>query len=194
MINIIVLGAPCSGKGTQSLRISSFFNLTHLSTGDMFRNEISNNTAMGKVVQSYINKGELVPDNIVLKEIYKHATSKSNANGFVFDGFPRTLNQAVLLDKSFQKKNISITLAIYMDVEEKVLINRMLHRSRGSNRSDDSLDILERRVHIYKEQTLPVLDYYKEQQKLLTVTGMNDVEEVFTSIRLGIEGFILNYN
>jgi len=189
MLNIIVLGAPCSGKGTQSLRISSFFNLTHLSTGDLLRDEILKNTPLGKLAQSYINKGELVPDEIVLKEIYKHATSKSKAEGIVFDGFPRTLNQAVLLDKSFTKKNIDICVVIFIDVDEQEIIKRMLHRSKGSNRSDDSLSVLENRVRIYKEQTMPLLDYYETQKKLLKISGMNNVEDVFKKILHGIEYF-----
>ena len=186
MLNIIVLGAPCAGKGTQSLRLASFFNLNHISTGELFRKEIVKQTKVGKLAQYYIDRGELVPDDIVLKEIYKSAAKNDGKLGFVFDGFPRTLNQALILDKFLKKKNINISVIVYIDVDEKELVNRMFKRCRNSDRSDDSIEILEKRIKIYKEQTFPLLQYYETQQKLIKISGMACIEDVFENIKSSI--------
>lgn len=192
MLNIVVLGAPCSGKGTQSLRIASFYNLSHISTGDIFREEIRNNTPVGHMVMSYINKGELVPDHIVLREIYRKATRKDGRNGFVFDGFPRTLNQARMLDKSLLKKRMKIDLVIFIDVGESELVGRMHQRSKNSQRTDDNPDVLARRIHIYRNQTFPLLNYYQKDGRLCTLSGMDSVESVFMSIRQNMDNYLNN--
>ncbi len=193
MLNIIVLGPPCSGKGTQSEKIASLYNLTHLSTGDHFRNEIKMRTPVGLLAQTYIDKGELVPDSIVLKEIYKKAIKKIAKNGIVFDGFPRTEHQAEMLQRSLHRKNLSISHVIYIDVDEDELIKRMLNRCQNnSGRSDDNAEILQNRIAIYKKQTLPLLEYYSKKQILTKISGMATVEEVFSSIRKAIDARLNN--
>lgn len=191
MLNIIVLGAPCSGKGTQSEKIAAAYNLTHLSTGDHFRNEIKMKTPVGILVQSYIDKGELVPDSIVLREIYRKAIKKIVKNGIVFDGFPRTQHQAQMLQKSLHKRDLNISHVIYIDVDEDELVNRMLNRCHNNaGRSDDNADILKNRIEIYKKQTLPLLDYYARKNKLTKVSGMASVEEVFICIKKAIDAHL----
>lgn len=194
MFNIVVFGAPCSGKGTQSKRIAAKYGLRHLSTGDHFRKEIKNRTELGLVAKSYIDKGSLVPDEIVLKEIYRKAIRNKRANGFVFDGFPRTLQQAQMLDKSLSKKNLRISLAIYIDVDEPELIKRLLKRCKDSGRSDDSVEIIKRRIDIYEKETIPLINYYLNQQKLISVSGMSDVPTVCQRILIGIENFLRREN
>jgi len=178
MFNIVIFGAPCSGKGTQSERIADRYSLIHISTGELFRKEIVKESKLGLMVKKFIDKGELVPDDIVLKEIYRTATRRKNNNGFVFDGFPRTIQQAETLDKSLSKKGLYIEIAIYIDVEEPELINRLLKRCQDSGRSDDSLEIIKKRIEIYEAQTIPLINYYLQQQKLISVSGMSSVKTV----------------
>ncbi|MDD3876773.1 MAG: adenylate kinase [Bacteroidales bacterium] len=189
-LNFIVFGAPCSGKGTQSIRIAERFDLIHVSTGELFRNEIKHNTKIGQIVQSYIDKGSLVPDQIVLREIYKTASLRKNRHGFVFDGFPRTLHQAITLDKSLSNKGLHINLAIYIDVENHELINRLNKRCVDSGRTDDSLDIIRKRIEIFQEQTIPLINYYEAQGKLIMLSGMESIQAVSVSIISAIEKFL----
>jgi len=189
MFNIVVFGAPCSGKGTQSERIADKYTLIHISTGELFRNEIKKKTKIGLLAQSYIDRGELVPDEVVLKEIYLTATKRKNNNGFVFDGFPRTLQQAQTLDKSLANKGLEVGVVVFIDVEEKELVNRMLNRSKDSERTDDSMDVITKRIKVYKEQTLPLIKYYEQQNKLLTVSGMDSIENVFSKIVDVVENY-----
>jgi len=190
MLNIIVFGPPCSGKGTQSERIAALFNLIHISTGELFRDEIKRQTITGKLAQDYINKGELVPDNIVLKEIYHKVRKKTGNQGVVFDGFPRTQHQALILDKSLKKRKLKISLVVYIEVEEAELANRLCNRNKNSVRSDDSFEILKNRIVVYKEQTFPLLEYYKKEHKLITICGMAPVENVFSNIAEAINKYI----
>lgn len=182
MLNIIVFGAPCSGKGTQSKKIADLFNLTHISTGEIFRHEIKSETKIGKLVQSYINEGELVPDEIVLKKIISVGFKNINKQGYVFDGFPRTLNQTLLFEKTLRKKGFCISDVIYIDVEEDELIKRLNRRCKNSERSDDSLEILKKRINIYKKETFPILDFYKKSDILTEISGMAPVDVVFNEI------------
>lgn len=191
MLNIVVLGAPCSGKGTQSEKIATTYDLTHLSTGDHFRNEIKLRTPVGLLAQSFIDKGELVPDSIVLKEIYRKAIKKIVKKGIVFDGFPRTEHQAQMLQRSLHRRNLSVSLVIYIDVDESELINRMLNRCHNSAlRSDDNAEIFQNRITVYKNQTLPLLEYYSKRHKLTKISGMASVEEVFTCIKKAIDAHL----
>lgn len=190
MLNIIVFGAPCSGKGTQSKKLADLFNLIHISTGEIFRKEIKSQTSTGKFVQSYINAGELVPDDIVLKELFNRNIKNKNNQGFVFDGFPRTLNQALIFEKSLKNRKLSISGVIYIDVEECELISRLNRRCKSSDRSDDSLEILKNRIKIYQKETLPLLEYYKKEDKLAKISGMAPIEEVFGNIKHAINAIL----
>ena len=194
MLNIILIGAPCSGKGTQSEKLTSLFDLVHISTGEVFRDEIKRKTSIGKAVQSYIDKGELVPDRIVLKAIYHIVNENTDALGVIFDGFPRTKHQSLILEKSLKKRKLNISLVIFIDVEEDELVKRLKNRNKNSDRSDDSFEILRKRIDVYKEQTLPLLEYYKNKQKLFRVSGMAPVDTVFGDICEVINKFIKETN
>lgn len=182
MFNIIIFGPPGSGKGTQSAKIAEKYDLEHLSTGELFRREIENQTTIGNLANSYISNGQLVPDEITLRLVYKHASRYTDSKGLIFDGFPRTLNQARLLDRMLEKRKMGISLVIGIKVKEEELINRIKHRSAGSDRSDDKEKIIHKRMEIYRQQTYPVIDYYKAQGKYEQVSGMAAVENVFQRI------------
>jgi adenylate kinase len=183
MFNMIIFGPPGSGKGTQSKIVSEHFGFLHLSTGDLFRNEIINKTALGDLIKAFINRGILVPDNIVMRELYRYALEHKDASGIVFDGFPRTPRQAANLDKVFHKKELRITLVISMQVPEEELIQRILGRGIDSGRADDNIEILHKRLEVYKTFTHPVIDYYKITGRLTEIDGTRDIQEVAADIR-----------
>jgi adenylate kinase len=183
MFNMIMFGPPGSGKGTQAKLVAGHFNLLHLSTGDLFRNEIINNTALGDIVKMFINRGILVPDNIVMREFYRYALNNQHASGIIFDGFPRNPKQAANLDKVFHKKELRIALVISMQVPEEELINRILGRAEDSGRTDDNIEIMHKRLEVYNEVTLPVIDYYKLTRRLVEVDGTREVSVVAEDIR-----------
>ena len=182
MLNIVLFGPPGSGKGTQAEKIINKYNLKHLSTGDLLRVEIANKTDLGLKAKSIMDKGALVPDEVVGGMIEKRIGAEKNPNGFIFDGFPRTVDQAKSLDKVLTKKNIAITIMISLDVKRQELINRLLKRGKEQGRSDDNLETIENRIKVYEAQTTPVMNYYDEQGKARYVDGMGTIEEIFTRI------------
>jgi len=190
MVNIILFGAPGTGKGTQSENIINKYHLIHLSTGDIMREEIKKGTKIGALAKSYIDKGLLIPDSVIFKNLYYRATSHKNPNGFIFDGFPRTTNQAEVLDKMLNKKGFPISMVLYLDVTEKESFNRIMYRSQHSGRADDTEDIIWKRIAVYHEQTHPLLEYYKKQQKLIPINGMGTIDEVFGLISKEMDKFI----
>jgi len=192
MFNIIILGAPGCGKGTQSANIIQKYGFTHISTGEILREEVELHTAMGDVVKKYIDKGFLVPDDIITREIFVTAMNQKLASkGMLFDGFPRTLFQADYLDNLLLKKKSGISLVIQMDVDEEELYHRILNRSKDSNRSDDKLETIHQRIKIYYKKTHPLIAYYQNQGKLQTVRAMAPVKEVFGNIANIIDDYIL---
>lgn len=182
MFNIILFGPPGSGKGTQSAKIAAHYNLVHLSTGEMFRKEIARNTVVGKEAHAYISKGMLVPDAVTLRLLYKHASKYLGTPGIILDGFPRTINQAILLDRMLEKKGEQIDLVIQIKVDEAELVRRIKHRSESSDRSDDTENIIHKRMEIYRRQTYPVLNYFSSRNKLESVSGMASTATVFGRI------------
>ncbi len=190
MFNIILFGAPGTGKGTQSENIIKKYHLEHLSTGDIMREEIRKGTQIGILAKSYIDKGLLVPDSVIFKNLYYKASAIKNPIGFIFDGFPRTINQADVLDKVLNKKQSPIALVLYLDVTEKESFNRIMYRSQRSNRADDNEEIIWKRIAVYHEQTKPLLQYYIGQNKLVTIDGMGSIEDVFGLISKEIDKYI----
>jgi adenylate kinase len=184
MLNIVLFGPPGAGKGTQSENLITKYNLMHLSTGDILRNAIERQTPRGIEAKKYMDRGELVPDEVVIGIIGRRLDEyRDKTNGFVFDGFPRTTLQASELDKMLEEKGTSITLMLDLDVEHNELIARLENRGKISGRHDDQkIDIIKNRINIYNETTRPLMEYYKAQGKYFGVNGMGSIDEIFDSI------------
>ncbi len=188
MYNIVLFGPPGAGKGTQSEMIIDKFNLTHISTGDLFRKHLGEGTELGKLAQKYMDQGNLVPDEVVIKMVELKITSNNSSNGFIFDGFPRTVTQAKALDQLLEKQGTEISGMILLDVDEFELINRIMLRGKSSGRSDDQdINKVNNRIKVYKKETLPVATYYDEQGKLNKIVGVGSVDNIFSDISEVIE-------
>ena len=188
MYNLVLFGPPGAGKGTQSEMIIEKFNLTHISTGDLFRKHLGEGTELGKLAQRYMDEGNLVPDEVVIKMVELKIKSENNSNGFIFDGFPRTVTQAKALDVLLEKEGTEISGMILLDVDEFELINRIMLRGKSSGRSDDQdINKVNNRIKVYKKETLPVATYYQEQGKLNTIVGVGSVDNIFSDISEVIE-------
>jgi adenylate kinase len=183
MLNIVLFGAPGSGKGTQSARLIEKYHLVHLSTGDILRAEIAAKTPIGLEAKKKIDKGELVSDEMVISMIGNKLDTAKNANGFIFDGFPRTTAQAVALDKLLSEKGTSISKMIALIVEKDELVKRLLIRGKDSGRSDDTdISIIENRISIYNRDTAVVADFYKNQGKHFAIQGVGTIDEIFNRL------------
>ena len=178
MLNIVIFGAPGSGKGTQSELIIKEYGLDHISTGDVLRSEMKNETELGKIAKDYIEKGQLVPDELIVDMLAKVLDSKVNSNGVIFDGFPRTIPQAKAL-----KRGTDVSVMLNLQVEEEELINRLLERGKVSGRSDDNLETIKSRLDVYHKQTAPLADYYIGEGKHVAIKGMGTIEEIFGRIK-----------
>jgi len=180
MINLILFGPPGSGKGTQAVKLIKKYNLVHISTGDLLRQEIEDKTSLGLEAQSLMNKGELAPDDIVIGMISSKLDTNLNTKGFIFDGFPRTLAQADALDNLLSQKNYTIAQVLSLQVSQKELIRRLLNRGKTSNRLDDRNEsIIQNRIEEYFNKTFPVSDYYDQQNKLSNIAGEGSIDEIF---------------
>jgi len=183
MFNLILFGPPGSGKGTQSERLISKYGLKHLSTGDLLRSEISGQTALGLAAKSFMDKGQLVPDEVVIEMISSALDNNPRANGFLFDGFPRTNTQAEALDKLLTQKGTSIALVLALQVSDKELVKRLLNRGLTSGRSDDTNEeIITARIAEYEKKTAAVADHYKKYDKVTYVKGEGNIDEIFDSL------------
>ena len=188
MFNLILFGPPGSGKGTQSEKIVEKFGLVHLSTGNLLRQEIADKTPLGLEAKNFMDKGQLVPDEVVIGMIDSSLDKHAGAKGFLFDGFPRTVAQAEALDKLLSLKKTAICKVIALDVMEEELVKRLLKRGETSGRSDDTDEaVIRKRFSVYKTETEPVADYYKAQGKLEAIKGVGTVEEIFDALRTSIE-------
>ena len=188
MINLILFGPPGSGKGTQAQRLVDKYGIAHWSTGDMFRFELNNHTELGQLAKSYMDKGQLVPDEVTISMLKKRMESGNATNGFILDGFPRNIVQARALDKLLEEKNLKITALLSLEVDEEELINRLLNRGKVSGRADDvNEEIIRRRLEVYKEETTPVYNYYAEKQMAVQVNGMGTIDEIFEELCLLID-------
>lgn len=191
MFNLILFGPPGSGKGTQSEKIVEKFKLIHLSTGNLLRQEIADKTPLGLEAKNFMDKGQLVPDEVVIGMIDSCLEKNANAKGFLFDGFPRTVPQAEALDKLLALKKTSIAKVIALDVVEEELIQRLIKRGETSGRSDDTSEVvIRKRFAVYRDETEPVADYYKQQEKFEIIQGIGTVDEIFKALTTLIEAEI----
>lgn len=189
MLNLIICGAPGSGKGTQSDLIIKKYDLQHFSTGDILRKEIADETELGKYAHGFISNGQLVPDGVIIDMIAKKIDSldKSQIKGMIFDGFPRTVAQAEALEELFEKRGLKTDVLIDLAVDEEELINRLLLRGKTSGRSDDNLETITKRLEVYHAQTKPVTEYYNKLGKYVSIYGMGSIDEIFSRITKAIE-------
>ncbi len=188
MLNIVLFGPPGAGKGTQSEKLIEKYQLVHLSTGDILRAEITNKTKLGMEAKSFMDKGALVPDEVVIGMIASKLDANKKAKGFIFDGFPRTTSQAEALDKLLSDRKIPITCMLALEVEHDELVNRLLNRGLTSGRSDDqNPEIIENRITEYNNKTAPVIKFYNVQGKFHGIKGMGSIEEIFDRLCSTIE-------
>jgi adenylate kinase len=188
MFNLILFGPPGSGKGTQSEKIVEKFGLIHLSTGNLLRQEIADKTPLGLEAKNFMDKGQLVPDEVVIGMIDSSLEKHAGAKGFLFDGFPRTIAQAEALDKLLALKKTGICKVLALDVTEDELVKRLVKRGETSGRSDDTNEqVIRKRFSVYKNETEPVADYYKNHGKLEKIHGEGSVDEIFSKLSSCIE-------
>lgn len=183
MLNIVLFGPPGAGKGTQAAKLVEKYKLTHLSTGDVFRYNIKNETELGTLAKSYMDKGELVPDEVTIKMLESEVDKVQNPVGFIFDGFPRTNPQADALESFLKGKNTEVKLMLALDVPEDELVTRLIARGADSGRADDQDEsIVRNRIQVYNNQTAVVADYYASKNKFEKITGVGTIDGIFDSI------------
>ena len=179
MINLVLFGKPGAGKGTQAAFLKATFNLVHISTGDLFRYNIKNKTALGQQAQSFMDRGDLVPDRVTIEMLEAEVDRNPEAKGFIFDGFPRTKAQAQALDVFIEAKNMKINATIALEANDDILVKRLLERGETSGRSDDQDESkIRNRFDEYKLKTAPLKDYYEGQHKLYSVNGIGSINEI----------------
>ena len=190
MLNIVLFGPPGAGKGTQAEVLVEKFKLKHLSTGDILRDRIAKKTELGILAKSYIDQGNLVPDEVVVGMIKNVVKENQDAKGFIFDGFPRTTEQAVALDEMLKELEIPLTGMLALEVEKEELIKRLLERGKTSGRSDDAdVSVIENRINVYNEKTFPLVSYYSKQDKYHPIEGIGTIEEITTRLEKVINSF-----
>ena len=183
MINLVIFGPPGSGKGTQAKTIVEKFDLTHISTGDLFRYEIGNNTPLGLKAQEYMDAGILVPDEVTIGMLENKLDQSQNPRGYIFDGFPRTIAQAEALDQILKDRSTSVTHLIALDVPEDELVARLLSRGKTSGRADDrNEEVIRKRIVEYLNKTSPVYNYYDQQGNSFKINGVGELDDIFNRI------------
>ena len=190
MINIVLFGKPGAGKGTQAEFLKEKYNLTHLSTGDIFRFNIKNETSLGKLARTFMDKGDLVPDQVTIKMLESEVDKNKDSAGFLFDGFPRTLAQAIALDDFLESKNDKITATVALVADDNILVARLLERGKTSGRPDDQdEEKIRNRYDEYNQKTAPLMQYYDNQGKFHAVNGIGSVQEVTQRLSKVINSF-----
>jgi adenylate kinase len=188
MLNVVIFGAPGSGKGTQSELIIKKYGLFHISTGDVLRGEMKNDTPLGRTAKEYIEKGQLVPDSLIIEMLAGVLDSNPQTKeGVIFDGFPRTIPQAEALNAMLAERGTAVSIVVGLDVEEAELIDRLLKRGQVSGRSDDNLETIKSRLDVYHNQTSPLKAFYINEGKYADIHGMGTVEEIFGRIEKAID-------
>ena len=193
MLNLILFGPPGSGKGTQAERLISKYNLCHISTGDMFRYELSHNTELGQLARSYMDKGQLVPDSVTISMLRKRVQDNPHVKGFIFDGFPRTTPQAEALDELLAETGETISGLIELSVDEDEIVKRVLLRGKTSGRADDNDEsIIRKRINVYRSETTPVADYYGQFGKSHKIQGVGSIDDIFNNLCHTIDSLSVN--
>jgi len=189
MLNIVLFGPPGAGKGTQAAKLIDKYKLAHISTGDVIRAEIRSGSELGRSVEEYTKRGELVPDRLVIDIIADYVVNRSGGSGSIFDGFPRTTYQAEEFDKILAQSGMKVDFMVSLDVEDAELVKRLLLRGKESGRADDSSEeVIRNRISVYKAQTAIVADYYSAQGKYMAIDGIGTIDEIFDRICKAIEG------
>ena len=182
MLNIVIFGAPGSGKGTQSARIVEKYGVSHISTGDVLRAEIKKGSELGKVAKGYIDQGQLLPDALIIDILASVLDSLKDSRGVIFDGFPRTIPQAEALKKMLSERGQDVSVMLDLDVPEDELIDRLIKRGQESGRADDNLETIKKRLTVYNEQTSPLKDFYKAEGKYQHINGVGSMDAIFDEI------------
>ncbi len=180
MINLVLFGPPGSGKGTQAKKLVEKFGLTHISTGDLFRYELGNNTPLGQEAKKYMDKGELVPDTVTVAMLENKMNMTPNEKGYILDGFPRTIAQCEALDKFLSSRSTAVTHLLALDVDDEEIVKRLLERGKTSGRADDANEeVIRKRITEYNAKTSPVYNYYEKQDISKKVNGIGSIDEIF---------------
>jgi adenylate kinase len=188
MLNLVLFGPPGAGKGTQSEKLLTKYGLIHLSTGDIFRANIKGETELGLLAKSYIDKGELVPDEVTIKMLESEVDKQTDPKGFIFDGFPRTVAQAAALDTFLNSKSTPVSGMVGLEVDEDELVARLLERGKTSGRADDADEtVIRNRIATYNRETAPVAGFYDKQDKYVAVKGVGSIDEIFNSLSVEID-------
>ncbi|MCU1594023.1 MAG: adenylate kinase [Frankiales bacterium] len=186
-MRLLLIGAPGAGKGTQAERIAQRFGLVHISSGDLLREHVARGTELGQTASEYMNKGDLVPDELVLTMLREPVIAAAEAGGYVLDGFPRNVGQAMEAYDIAKPLGVAVQVAVYLEVARESLIDRIVERGKTSGRADDTREVVEHRIAVYEESTWPLLDYYREREQLLQVDGDLPVDEVTDSVLAQLE-------
>lgn len=187
MLNIVIFGAPGSGKGTQSERIVEKYGLNHISTGEVLRGEIAAGTELGATAKSLIDKGQLIPDELMISILASKLDSLTSGNGVIFDGFPRTIAQAEALKAMLNERGQDVVAMIELDVPEDELMTRLLKRGQESGRADDNEETIKKRLVVYNEQTSPLKEWYKNDGKHCYINGLGGLDRIFADIVAAID-------
>jgi adenylate kinase len=179
---LVMMGAPGAGKGTQAKRLGIELSLSHISTGELFRQNLKNETKLGKLAQTYIDRGKLVPNDVTITMVQDKLAENDCANGAILDGFPRNLVQAYALEDILAGLNSKLSLVPYIHVDEDELVERLLKRSEIEGRADDNEETIRARMMVFEEQTQPLLDYYEEKNLLVTINGAQSIDAVFQEL------------
>lgn len=182
MLNIVIFGAPGSGKGTQSEKIVEKYGINHISTGDVLRAEMKNGTELGKTAKGYIDQGQLIPDELMIDILASVFDSFKDSKGVIFDGFPRTIAQAEALKKMLAERGQDVSVMLDLEVPEDELMVRLIKRGKDSGRADDNEETIKKRLHVYHSQTSPLIDWYKNEKKYQHINGLGTMEGIFAEI------------
>jgi adenylate kinase len=183
-MRLLLIGAPGAGKGTQAVRLAEHFGITHISSGDLLRKHIADQTALGRSIRGYVERGDLVPDQLVMDMLRKPVVAANDTGGYVLDGFPRTVRQAETAYLAARDLGVAVQIAVHLDVDHDELIRRLLARRRGP---EDTQAVIDHRLQVYEKQTRPMLAYYAQREKLVVVDGTRPIEEVTQALQMQVE-------